>query len=156
MAAAECGNVPTNETRMSEATLRRSQTETNSLQAKGHPLEPNNRNPILVVEDVYEIALQMRRVLIQRGHDVIFASTAEEAVQIAGEKSPAMILTDLELPTFDALVRMVNEHKSLNGLPIAIIDINDPHVPDQRVKVLPDFEAVDKLFHSLSSSPTGK
>jgi CheY-like chemotaxis protein len=119
-------------------------------------LESNNRNPILVVEDVYEIAMQMKRALIKRGHEVIFASSAEEAVQIAGDKLPAMIITDLELPTFEALMRLAHEHENLNGLPIAIIDINEPKLPDQRVRVLSDFEAVDQLIHSLSSSSSAK
>lgn len=135
---------------MGESSLQEIKAKPTSVCAKGHPLKPNNRNPILIVEDVYEIALQMRRALIQHGHEVITAANAEEAVQIAEQKLPAMILTDLELPTFDALTRLVYEHQDLKELPIAIMDINDPHLPDLRVKVLPDFDALDKLVESLS------
>jgi CheY-like chemotaxis protein len=92
---------------MRESSLQEIKAKPTAVCAKGHPLKPNNRNPILIVEDVYEIALQMRRALIQHGHEVITAASAEEAVQIAEEKLPAMILTDLELPTFDALTRLV-------------------------------------------------
>jgi DNA-binding response OmpR family regulator len=115
-------------------------------------LEQKNRSPILIVEDIEEITLHMRRARIQRGYEVISAPNATEAIQIAERISPSMILTDLDLPTFDVLVELVSEHRELSELPVAVIDINHPEVNHRRVKILPDFDALDSLLNSLPSS----
>lgn len=115
-------------------------------------MEQKNRGRILVVEDLEEITTHMKRALDQRGHEVILASNAQEAIQIAERTLPSMILTDLDLPTFDLLMELVSEHRDLSELPVAVIDINHPQVNNQRVKILPDFEALDDLVNSLPSS----
>ena len=115
-------------------------------------MEQKNHSPILVVEDLEEIMTHMKRGLDQRGYQVILASNAREAIQIAEQTSLSMILTDLDLPTLDLLMELVSEHRDLSELPVAVIDINGPKVNDQRIKVLPDFEALDDLVNSLPSS----
>lgn len=114
-------------------------------------MEQKNRNPILVVEDIDEITRHIKRALVQRGHEVLSAPDAKEAIQIAERTSPLMILTDLDLPTFDLLMKLVNEHQDLRELTVAVIDINQPELKDERVKILPDFEALDNLVDSLPS-----
>lgn len=107
------------------------------------------RKTILVVEDVDEISSQMRAILHQKGHDTLSATNAGEAIQIAENNPPAMILTDLDLPTFDALVQQVKSHKDLNTIPIAIIDINHPDVnAEHDLKVFSDFNQLDALLAS--------
>jgi len=59
-----------------------------------------------------------------------------------------MILTDLDLPTFDMLMNLLGAHKDLNNIIVAIIDINHPQVDDKNVSVLRDFEALDDLIQS--------
>ena len=108
---------------------------------------------ILLVEDVPEIALYMKRGLIERGHETIWVQDAEEAIQIAERDAPVVILTDLDLPTLDLLVTRVNEHRALGELPVAVIDINHPELDDRRIKVLPNFDALEDLMNSLSSGP---
>jgi CheY-like chemotaxis protein len=105
---------------------------------------------ILVVEDVDEISSRMRAILREKGHDILSATNAGEAIQIAENNPPAMILTDLDLPTFDALVQQVRSHKDLNSIPIAIIDINHPNVnAEHRLNVLSDFSQLDALLASF-------
>jgi len=102
---------------------------------------------ILVVEDVDEISSQMRAILRQKGHCALIATNAGEAIQIAENNRPAMILTDLDLPTFDALVQQVRSHKDLNAIPIAIIDINHPIINrEHRLSVFSDFSQLDALL----------
>jgi len=103
---------------------------------------------ILVVEDVDEISLQMHQLLERRGHRVLHASNAEEAIQIAEKDRPLMMLTDMELPTFGVLMKLVREHDGLKNMVVAIIDINDPKMSDGSVKVLPDFAALDALINA--------
>ncbi len=106
---------------------------------------------ILVVEDVDEISSQMNRLLTKRGHRVLQASNAEEAIRIAEANHPTIILTDLDLPTFDTLMKLVEEHKDLRNLLVAIIDIDTPKVSDGRLKVLADFDSLDDLIASTQS-----
>ena len=104
---------------------------------------------VLVVEDVDEISSQMGAMLRQKGHLILNAVNADEAIRIAERNRPSMILTDLDLPTFDALVRRVREHTVLRDTLVAIIDINDPEInPQDNLKVLHNFEQLDELLDS--------
>jgi CheY-like chemotaxis protein len=104
---------------------------------------------ILVVEDVEEISSQMHAVLREKGHYTLSATNAGEAIQIAENNLLAMILTDLDLPTFDALVQQVRSHKDLSAIPIAIIDINQPNVNKEHgLKVFSDLNQLDALLAS--------
>jgi PleD family two-component response regulator len=103
---------------------------------------------ILVVEDVDEISANMTAALKQRGHRVEQASNAEQAIQMAEENRPALILTDLDLPTFNQLLNLLLAHADLKNMPVAIMDINHPKVDHDRVNVLHDFQALDDLIQS--------
>ena len=104
---------------------------------------------ILVVEDVDEICSQMSEMLRKKGHQILSAANAEEAIEIAEHGHPDMILTDLDLPTFDALVQLVRAHKDIGNTPVAVIDINGPEIgPLPDVKVLSDFDQLDNLIQS--------
>ena len=103
---------------------------------------------ILVVEDVDEISSNMSEALRKRGHRVERAANAVEAIEMAEANRPAMILTDLDLPTFDPLMQQLRQHGDLKNLLVAIIDINHPKVQDKSVNVLADFQALDDLIES--------
>lgn len=104
---------------------------------------------ILVVEDVVEICLQMSEMLRKKGHQILSAANAEDAIRIAEHDHPNMILTDLDLPTFDSLVEMVRAHKDLFNTPVAVIDINGNEMkPPQDVKILSDFDQLDSFIQS--------
>lgn len=94
----------------------------------------------------------MSAALDKRGHRVLQASNAEQAIQIAEVNRPALILTDLELPSFDKLLHLVRGHADLNDTVVAVIDLNHPKV-DGSIRVLPDFQALDDLLQSKSAEP---
>jgi len=104
---------------------------------------------ILVVEDVVEICFQMSEMLRNKGHQILSAANAEDAIRIAEHDHPNMILTDLDLPTFDSLVQMVRSHKELFNIPVAVIDINGHEIkPPQDVKILSDFDQLDYFLQT--------
>jgi len=108
------------------------------------------KKTILVVEDVEEIGSRMDTMLSGKGHRVLRASTADEAIRIAEDDHPTMILTDLDLPTFDLLVRLIRDHQRLNSMVIAVIDINGPEVNAKSdLKILGDFKQLDELLASI-------
>jgi DNA-binding response OmpR family regulator len=104
-----------------------------------------------VVEDVAEISSSMSAALDKRGHRVMQASNAEQAIQIAEVNRPALILTDLELPTFHQLLSLVRGHADLKDTVVAILDLDHPKV-DGNIKVLADFQALDDLVQSFAKS----
>jgi CheY-like chemotaxis protein len=114
-------------------------------------MDDESKRTILVVEDVEEISSQMQTMLHEKGHRVLQASNAQDALQIAEKDRPTIILTDLDLPTLGLLVQLIKGHQDLKDMPVAIIDINDPAVSTRNgLKVLVDFDQLDQL---LSSTP---
>lgn len=107
---------------------------------------------VLIVEDVEEIISQMRAMLHHRGHRILQAANAQEAIEIAERERPNMILTDLDLPTFDLLVRGVRGHKDLSNMLMAIMDINGPVLrAEDNLKVLANFNQLDALLDSAEA-----
>ena len=90
-------------------------------------------------------------MLVLRGHQVLQASNADEAIQMTEEHRPSMILTDLELPTFATLIKLVREHRDFGKMVVAIMDGNHPQVGHNSVSVLRDFDELDSLLASLPS-----
>ena len=104
---------------------------------------------VLVVEDIDEISSQMGAMLRQKGHLILNAVNADEAIRIAENDRPSMILTDLDLPTFDDLLQRVRAHKILKNMLVAIIDINEPDInPQDDLRVLHNFDQLDELLDS--------
>ena len=66
-----------------------------------------------------------------------------------------MILTDLDLPTFDKLLKLLRAHTDLKNTVVAIVDINHPQVADQTVNILRDFQALDELIESSQAKWLG-
>ena len=108
--------------------------------------ERGNARTVLVVEDVEEISSQMARMLRGKGHRVIFAADAREAIKQAEREAPSLILTDLDLPSFESLLSLVREHERLKNVDVIVIDINHPHLTRNDVKVLSNFDQLDELL----------
>ena len=115
-------------------------------------MESEDKRPILIVEDLEEISSGMHQLLNRHGHRVLHAANAEQAMEIAEQDPPAMILTDLDLPTLDLLLKLFREHDRFSKMVVAIVDINETQVADSGVKVLSDFEAIDSLMASMPTS----
>jgi len=88
----------------------------------------------------------MATMLRGKGHRVLFATDAREAIKEAEREAPALILTDLDLPSFDSLLNLVQEHAQLKKVDVVVIDMNHPHLSRNDVKVLSNFDQLDKLL----------
>ena len=78
----------------------------------------------------------MRRLLELAGYNVVEASDGEQAVTLAVQKKPALILMDLSLPKLDGLAatRQIRQYKDLGNTPIVAISAHDS--PETRTEAL--------------------
>ena len=116
----------------------------------------------LVVEDFEDSRFMMRRLLEMAGYNVLEASDGEQAVQIAVEARPVLILMDLSLPKLDGLAatRQIRQKKGLKAVPIVAVSAHDS--PQSRTEALEagcdeyvtkpiDFDRMDDLIKTLLS-----
>jgi len=90
----------------------------------------------LVVEDFEDSRFMMRRLLEMAGYNVLEASDGEQAVKMAVEARPVLILMDLSLPKLDGLAatRQIRQKKGLKAVPIVAVSAHDS--PESRTEAL--------------------
>jgi len=93
-------------------------------------------NLFLVVEDFEDSRFMMRRLLEMAGYKVLEASDGEQAVQMAVESRPVLILMDLSLPKLDGLsaTRQIRQKRGLKTTPIVAVSAHDS--PESRKEAL--------------------
>ena len=79
---------------------------------------------ILVVEDEHDIADFIRRGLIYKGYEVDVASDGEQALNLARDHPPDLVLLDLMLPKIDG-VEVCRRLRAASDLPIIILTARD-------------------------------
>jgi DNA-binding NarL/FixJ family response regulator len=67
-------------------------------ESSGHDVNLGNERRILIVEDDFLIAADARSALAEAGFTVVgVAASAEEAIQIAAARQPALVIMDIRL-----------------------------------------------------------
>ena len=77
---------------------------------------------ILIVEDMDWIRSGIKKAVEHEGYRAVEATNEAEAFQLAEREPPELILTEEELPTFDALMTRLREHATLSGVPVVIVN----------------------------------
>ena len=77
---------------------------------------------ILIVEDMDWIRSGIKKAVEHEGYRAVEATNDAEAFQIAEREPPEVIVTEEELPTFDALMTRLREHATLSGVPVVIVN----------------------------------
>jgi len=82
---------------------------------------------VLLVEDTEDNRQMMRRLLEMSGYQVVEAINGEEAVRLASEAKPGIILMDLSLPLIDGLTatRRIRCLPDLRKVPIVAVSAHD-------------------------------
>lgn len=82
---------------------------------------------VLLVEDTEDNRQMMRRLLEMSGYQVVEAINGEEAVKLASEAQPRIILMDLSLPIIDGLTatRRIRSLPYLSNVPIIAVSAHD-------------------------------
>ena len=87
-------------------------------------MEENYKKTILVVDDEKAIRHLLDVNLSKEGYNVIEAADGVEAVEVAIEKRPDLILLDVMIPKFDGLT-VCKKIKSIMNVPILMVTAKD-------------------------------
>ncbi len=82
---------------------------------------------MLVADDYHDTRRVVRWMLEQKGYHVVEATNGREAVEVAQQERPDLILMDLAMPEVDGFsaLRLVREHAELAEIPIIAITAYD-------------------------------
>lgn len=78
---------------------------------------------ILVVEDHADNLAVMSLALQQQGYKVVTAGNGEDAITVAAQTHPNLILMDINLPELDGLgaTRRIRENEALREVPVVVV-----------------------------------
>ena len=78
---------------------------------------------ILIIEDNEKNRKLVRDVLQVKGYNTIESETAEEGLKLALEKSPALVLMDIQLPGMDgiAALKQLRANPQTRSIPVIAI-----------------------------------
>lgn len=113
---------------LSELTLKHKKVPPDGREGSEHPKRPSRRPPgtpacILVVDDEDDIRRLLRRVLAERGFEVVEAAKGLEALQAVRDNMPDLILLDAMLPEvhgFD-ICRRIKRSKRYGHIPVIMV-----------------------------------
>jgi two-component system cell cycle response regulator DivK len=82
---------------------------------------------VLLVEDTEDNRQMMRRLLEMSGYRVVEAINGKEAIEVASQLRPEVILMDLSLPLIDGLAatRRIRSFPELTKVPIVAVSAHD-------------------------------
>lgn len=91
------------------------------LVKEAQPLEP--KFLILVVDDSADNLAVISLNLQQQGYRVVTAGNGEDAISVARQTLPNLILMDINLPALDGLAatRRIREHEPLHDVPVVAV-----------------------------------
>ncbi|EMI15313.1 two component, sigma54 specific, transcriptional regulator, Fis family [Rhodopirellula maiorica SM1] len=81
----------------------------------------NAKRSILVVDDEPSICWGFERLLSGAGHEVLIASSAEDAIEIAQSRPLDLILLDVRLPGEDGITALPKLQAATNGAPVIVM-----------------------------------
>lgn len=93
----------------------------NEVPNEGPPVEP--KFLILVVDDSADNVAMLSLALQHQGYRVVTANNGEDAVTVATQTLPNLILMDINLPTLDGLgaTRRIRDNEALHDVPVVAI-----------------------------------
>ena len=111
----------------------------------------HDRCTVLLVEDEPEILETLRDLMLTEGHEVLTATSGEEALEIMERTRPCIVLSDVSLPGMDgfALCRRLKQNPESNGIPVLLIS---GRITEEEVDTWVEAGAVDCLRKPLDNA----
>jgi len=92
----------------------------------------------------------MKKGIERQGYRAVEATSDAEAFEIAERDSLDLIVTEEELPTFNALMERLREHPTLSSVPVVIIDPDaDDGARNGDAYLLADYADISSLLASV-------
>jgi two-component system, cell cycle response regulator DivK len=91
---------------------------------------------ILIVEDRPMNTKLLRDVLVASGYEVIETETAEAGLTLARERSPALILMDIQLPGMDGMAAVRELKRDPRTAKIPVVAVTASAMPLEREAIL--------------------
>src|SRR5215217_1575721 len=105
---------------------------------------------ILIVEDIDWIRFAMKKAVERHAYRAVEATNDAEAFEIAERDSLDLIVTEEELPTFNALMGRLREHPTLRRIPVVIVDPDaDDGARYRDAYLLADYADISSLLASV-------
>ena len=104
-----------------------------------------NLGPILIVDDDAQLQRTMQWLLEDEGLKVETASNGEEALAMAREHRPALVILDLNLPALDGEGVMAGL-RAVHGTTIPVIVVSSDGLIDQRAREMGASSWLSKPF----------
>lgn len=83
-------------------------------------MDPGQGKSVLVVEDDPAVARLIRLYLVQAGYEVLVAGDGSEGLRLALERSPSLVVLDLNLPGMDG-IEVCNALRSRSNVSIIMV-----------------------------------
>ncbi|MDQ3252843.1 MAG: response regulator transcription factor [Acidobacteriota bacterium] len=106
----------------------------------------NENRRILIVDDEPQITRVLRRSLTTHGYDVRVAADGEAALELFGDWSPELVITDLSMPSVGGL-ELCRRLRAISDVPIIVLSVKG----EERGKV----EALDAGADDYVTKPFG-
>jgi two-component system, cell cycle response regulator DivK len=95
---------------------------------------------ILIIEDNEKNRKLCRDVLNVKGYKTIESETAEEGLKLVREKSPSLVLMDIQLPGIDGITAMKQLRAAPETAHIPVIAITASAMTHNRTTMLAEFD----------------
>ena len=76
---------------------------------------------LLIVDDEESICWGLSQLGESHGHEVMMASTAEQALSLAEKDRPDVVVMDVRLPGMDGLTAMQGLYERIGPVPVIVI-----------------------------------
>jgi len=94
------------------------------------------RGKLLIVDDDPVHTTLLEKVLLREGYQLAFAASGEEALQVARENPPELVLLDVKLPGMDGFTTCLELVKQDGCRDVAVIFVSGSERPEDRVQGL--------------------
>ena|SRR5262250_1428180 len=91
---------------------------------------------ILIIEDNEKNRKLARDVLQVKGYKTIESETAEDGLKLAGDKSPALVLMDIQLPGMDGITALKQLRANPQTMSVPVIAITASTMTNNRQAML--------------------
>lgn len=108
------------------------------------------RKTVLLVDDEQSMLKVLERRLVSWGYDVLLAENGQEALRLATERRPNLILLDVMMPAPDGLevARQLKSAPVTARIPIILVTVKATELSSEEIKASRAVRVIGKPYES--------